>query len=643
MTRSNGWTWPLVAIAALLLAYVVVRSAWIADDALITFRSVQNLVDGYGPRWNVEDRVQTFTHPLWMLGLSGVTLLTGDLVLAAHGLGLFCTGVAVLLMIRIGGGAPVAAGLIALIGSRAFVDYSASGLENPLTHLLLAAFTGLLVRDAKSPPSYGWLVLVASLAMLNRMDTALLVGPTLTLAAWRHARAHGWLGTVARTWQCSAPLWLWLGFAAIYYGTPLPIAAYAKAFCSGLPSGDLAAQAGHYFAWTWRHDPITLVVIGTGLLATLLWVRSLRLLALGAVLYLTYLFRIGGDFMGGRFFAAPFFCAVLGGVLALHRMRPQAVWITALGVVLLWWPGREPTLTAARGDYENRVIEADGIADERGFYYQQFGWLSVTPSQIMPFGTLSGAIEHQDPAGRTRGIRIVPGYAIGAMALWLGRDGYLLDPLLCDPLLARLPGYDLEDWRIGHVWRRLPAGYIASLRSGANELEDPDLRVYWATLRSVLRDDVFSSSRLSALWRLWTGADAEHLARYTRGAYLNPSQVEFRAEQVAEVHPIGTPFYDPRIHVLNPAGLRVRWPEVQLCDELRLGLDAIDTYRITFWNGDRSLGTTILRSGGAQLDGLRDCRLEVDPAFGSTGFDAITVTSEESDDAVSAVGFVRCR
>jgi DNA-binding MarR family transcriptional regulator len=57
----------LIAALALLFAAVVVRTAWVADDAFITFRTVHNALDGYGLRWNPAERVQTYTHPLWML------------------------------------------------------------------------------------------------------------------------------------------------------------------------------------------------------------------------------------------------------------------------------------------------------------------------------------------------------------------------------------------------------------------------------------------------------------------------------------------------------------------------------------------------------------------------------------------------
>ena len=53
-----------VVILFLAFAVVLVTSAWLCDDAYITFRTVENTVEGFGPRWNVIERVQTYTHPL---------------------------------------------------------------------------------------------------------------------------------------------------------------------------------------------------------------------------------------------------------------------------------------------------------------------------------------------------------------------------------------------------------------------------------------------------------------------------------------------------------------------------------------------------------------------------------------------------
>ena len=53
--------------ALALFGVVLVRTAWLCDDAYINFRTVDNFLHGYGLRWNVAERVQTFTDPLWVL------------------------------------------------------------------------------------------------------------------------------------------------------------------------------------------------------------------------------------------------------------------------------------------------------------------------------------------------------------------------------------------------------------------------------------------------------------------------------------------------------------------------------------------------------------------------------------------------
>ena len=55
-----------------LFVVILIRSAWICDDAYITLRTVDNLYNGYGLTWNAGQRVQAYTHPLW-LGVVAVT------------------------------------------------------------------------------------------------------------------------------------------------------------------------------------------------------------------------------------------------------------------------------------------------------------------------------------------------------------------------------------------------------------------------------------------------------------------------------------------------------------------------------------------------------------------------------------------
>ena len=69
--------------------------------------------------------------------------------------------------------------------AKSFVDFSTSGLENPLTHLLLGAFFVLYLWRDRVPRSTFWLSLLVSSAMVNRMDSAILFLPALGFAVWQ--------------------------------------------------------------------------------------------------------------------------------------------------------------------------------------------------------------------------------------------------------------------------------------------------------------------------------------------------------------------------------------------------------------------------------------------------------------------------
>ena len=72
---SPKYIFPLILFA---LSISFINTAWVAEDAFITFRAVDNLLAGHGPVWNIGERVQVYTHPLWYLLLSIGTALTGS-------------------------------------------------------------------------------------------------------------------------------------------------------------------------------------------------------------------------------------------------------------------------------------------------------------------------------------------------------------------------------------------------------------------------------------------------------------------------------------------------------------------------------------------------------------------------------------
>ena len=138
---------------------VVVWRAWVSDDAFITLRTVDNALNGYGLRWNAVERVQAYTHPLWMLATLGLTVVVGSAYKAVVWLSVACSVVAAGLVVsRLARGAFQACLAAVLAGSStAFLDFATSGLENPLTHLLLAAFVVVWVHARRRHGRFsGW-------------------------------------------------------------------------------------------------------------------------------------------------------------------------------------------------------------------------------------------------------------------------------------------------------------------------------------------------------------------------------------------------------------------------------------------------------------------------------------------------------
>ena len=189
--RGEGRALALLLACAVLCA--VIRRAFVTDDAYITFRTVDNLIHGYGATWNVAERVQTYTSPLWMLLVSVPALFTREVYVTGLTLEFLTTAITVYLVVtRVAVDmtrATLCVGLLLL--SKAFIDYSTSGLENSLGHALLAAFAAVHFRRDPSLRSLLWLTLFASLAVVNRIDMVLLVGLPFAVRLVGSVRANG--------------------------------------------------------------------------------------------------------------------------------------------------------------------------------------------------------------------------------------------------------------------------------------------------------------------------------------------------------------------------------------------------------------------------------------------------------------------
>lgn len=491
--------------AILLGAYgvVLVRTAWVSDDAFITLRTVDNLVHGHGLRWNVAERVQSFTHPLWMALVAAAYAVTREPYYTVLALSL-ASSLAAAWIVSFRLAATPASGALALatlLLSHAYVDYSTSGLENPLSHLLVATFALRFFGAGTGPRHLVVLGGLAGLATLNRPDALLLFIPALAVAVLRSGRVMG-LAHVAAGFT---PLLAWELFATWYYGIPYPNTALAK-LNTGIPAGELAVQGLRYLENSLRWDPLTLAFIA-GALALAAARRRLGPVALlaGALVYLGYLVRIGGDFMSGRFLTAPL---LVSAVAVAHLGVPgsRAVrWIPAALVLALGLGAPNPTvLSGPRCDLDvSEYIDGHGVSDERRFHFPSLGLLSGQPGWSRP-----------TPPARLRGLELrrqgapvaVEG-GVGLVGFYAGPGVHVLDSLaLGDPLLSRLPMVARDpvargSFRIGHFTRTVPEGYLATLLTGENRIRDARTAALWDRLALVTRGPLLGAGRLAEIAR----------------------------------------------------------------------------------------------------------------------------------------------
>lgn len=286
-----------LGVCALGAAYARV---WVADDAYITFRHVVQFLAGNGLTYNTFARVEGFTHPLWALLLCLFGWLGAPLAGTAVTMDLLCAALLIAAVVwseRDAG--PVSMAL--LVGCSGFIDFSTSGLETPMTMLLI--YIAYRTRSVLDHPVRVGMAL--GLAYLCHPDVAVLsLGPILLGTV--EARERGWSrnrGAIARfvASLAAAPL-AWHAFRLVYYDDILPNTYYAK------NGGSYWSQGFAYIVDFATYAPLSaagfVLVVGLALFdlrrgnGTERWRRAAGLLAI--TVHALAIARVGGDFMGFR-------------------------------------------------------------------------------------------------------------------------------------------------------------------------------------------------------------------------------------------------------------------------------------------------------------------------------------------------------
>ncbi len=609
------------ALLTLVFLAVLLRTAWLSDDAAITLRTVLNATHGFGLRFNIAERVQTFTHPLWLLLLTLGYLAAGHVYLVTFALSIGCSLWAFWMAVtRSRSLAQAMLATVALLFSAAFVDFSTSGLENPLSNLLLVVLVGLYLNETLDRTK--WLTLlstVASLLYLTRPDDVLFALPLLAAACWRVKSA----GRVVRALALgSAPALAWTAFAVVYYGFPFPNTAYAK-LGTGIDRGDLWTQGFLYLLDSIDRDPLTLTAAGFAVVIGIAKRGPARLFACGIGLYLLYVVSIGGDFMAGRFVAVPLFAGVL---LMTRLVRPSnAVWwpVTAAFVIVGAAGTHVPLLS--NGRFGDAGPKPSGVVDERAVYFRD---KSLVLARRVTLRDPDWPRARRTTPARTRVLNTCG--LMGTAGLEFGPYVYLLDECaLADPLLARLPAVFNAEWRTGHYRRFVPAGYVESVATATNALQDPALREYYEHIRAIVRSDrLWSAERMEAI-------AAMNLRRYDRlvnQTFYRHAGAVAKVEDLALFREDGTPCDAPDVRVLT-VPLAVLVPDRPGRRYLSVALESDDRYLLTFLKG-RSIVST-LELGPIpehrRKPGLAAYTEDVPPGARDRGFDTIVVAPISGD------------
>jgi hypothetical protein len=242
-----------IGYLALLVATGLVAvffSRFTAEDAYITYRYAENLVNTGALVFNPAEPINALTSPLHALVSAGLYALTGQTLLSNKLLaGLLLLFSALLVASRFRGERPwqlLALCLVLLPPS--VLLWTFGGLETPLLLFLITAVVCL--ADRAGTAGLGWLcgvLFLAGLAFLTRFDSALFCLPVVVFALTRARSAgHAALALAGGALLPAA----WLATSLVYYGDLLPTSFYVKT-----PNGSIWSLAyngvyvGSYLVW----------------------------------------------------------------------------------------------------------------------------------------------------------------------------------------------------------------------------------------------------------------------------------------------------------------------------------------------------------------------------------------------------------
>lgn len=340
--QMRRFPWALsLSLGTLVIGALSYR--WVADDAMIDFRIVDNLLHGHGLVYNVGERVEVYTNPLWVVVLTVARILFFFLPLGtiAVGLGVGLAAFAVRVAWRLGdddAGATspqVRLGLLGFCAIPAVWEFATSGLETSLSFAWIAVAAWSVQRHPMSARS----ALVVGLGSLVRPDLGVVM-IALMIAQWYRARSFSTpRGQRLRLVVLGlTPTVVYELFRVAYFGVLVSNTALAKSATSLRPAVGWAYWWDFLSAY-WLAPPL-LVAVSWWLVNQTPWRRAYwrsktvyGALMVGGLVNLLYVIAVGGDFMHARLLLPSLFAIGIG--LRVNYRRRSAVLVVAGGLYLV--------------------------------------------------------------------------------------------------------------------------------------------------------------------------------------------------------------------------------------------------------------------------------------------------------------------
>jgi arabinofuranosyltransferase len=402
---------------------------WCSDDSYIDFRIVRNLITGHGPVYNIGQRVEADTNPLWVGILAFFAKFLSFVVvqwwavllgIAFTAIGFFAAGMAAMSL-----GARHSRGLILPVGMLcasvvdAMWQFTTSGLETGLAFGWLGLSWWMMVVPAQKPKRRLWIALFLGLGPLIRPEFILYSSAffgcllAIELRAFRARReTRSMRKSVASLVVALVILpGLYEIFRMGYYGLLVPNTALTK----GAGSANLG-QGIFYLRDFLRPNILLIPLIILGVITIIRcrawWNEGVKVdaalvvvPAIAGLANAAYVIYIGGDFMHARMLLPALFSILMVSWIdtasRLERRVPM--------VLLLGWAALNLfSLRYGAGDDTNPAIAHDAITNERAFYIAHSeNQHPITPQDFMKDSLTSVGLSYAKLANSLGGSKTV--------------------------------------------------------------------------------------------------------------------------------------------------------------------------------------------------------------------------------------------